>query len=268
MTARQRLPIFVLSLASAAQRRAPLLAALDAAGLDCEVIEGIDGSAGLPAEYEPLVDRAARVETRRRLMTDGEYACTLSHLSIHRLIVARDLPAAIILEDDARIGPRFADLARGLVEAPGDLALLDFDKGFFHWLGRRSLGGGLVAHRIAVAPVLATGYVMRQSAARHFLSHSYPVRNCADWPCDIRRLKSYVLYPRIVSSPAPGQASHLDMTRRRLREARRAEMAKGLARLLESAFWRRRLRDLYRLRYRALSRASPVAAARTPDASP
>jgi glycosyl transferase family 25 len=253
----QRLPIFVLTLASAGLRRAQLLAELDAFGLAYELVTGIDGTSGLPPEYEPLVDRAARVEIRRRRMTDGEYACTLSHLSIHRLIVARDLPEAIILEDDARIGSAFADLARGLIHVPGELALLDFDKGFFHRRGCRHLGHGLVAHRIAVAPVLATGYVMRQSAARYFLERGYPVRERADWPCDISKLDSYVLYPRIVSSQAQARLSHLDASRSKLRRERRAEMASGIARLLEGAFWRRRLRSWHRLRYRVLSPARP-----------
>lgn len=36
-------------------------------------------------------------------MTAGEVGCSASHLSVYRMIVERDLPFALVLEDDARI---------------------------------------------------------------------------------------------------------------------------------------------------------------------
>lgn len=249
----QALPIFVLTLSSATARRAPLIARLQALGLDHELFFGVDGTRGLPPEYEPMIDRSARVEIRRRPMTDGEYACTLSHLFIHRLIVERGLPEAIILEDDARIGADFAAVARGRIRPPGDLVMLDFKKGFYHWRGRVPLGGGLAAYRVAVAPVLATGYLMRQKAARHFVENGFPVRERADWPCDITTLQSYVVHPRLVAQPPSAKGtSHLDAARSDVRSRHRAGMAAGVARVFSAAFWRRRVQDWYALRYRRL----------------
>lgn len=247
------IPIFVLTLEKSQTRRAPLEAQLEKLGLEHELFFGVDGTEGLPDRYEHFVDRTARVGSRRNPMTDGEYACTLSHLSIHRQIIERNLPEAIILEDDALIGSAFADLVNRRFTVSGDLVMLDFDEGFFHWRRFQRVGEKMTAYSIAVAPVLATGYFMRQSAARYFVAEALPVRGVADWPCDIRQLKSYVLYPRIVGHPAPTQsASHLNEQRVRLRADHKASQPKGFRRLFSSYFWRLRLRDWHRLRYRKL----------------
>lgn len=253
----QALPIFVLTLPCATARRAPLIARLQALGLDHELFFGVDGTKGLPPEYEPLIDRSARVGRRRRPMTDGEYACTLSHLFIHRLIVSRGLNEAIILEEDARIGADFAAVARGQIRPPGDLVMLDFDKGFYYWRGRVALGGGLAAYRVAVAPVLATGYIMRERAARCFVENAFPVRGRADWPCDVTTLQSYVVHPRIVVQPPSAKVdSHLDAARKDVRSRHRAGMAAGVAQVFSAAFWRRRMRDRFVLRFRRLDNAA------------
>lgn len=247
------IPIFVLTLEKAQSRRAALEAQLQALGLTYELFFGVDGTDGLPERYEQLVDRSARVGRTRVPMTDGEYACALSHLSIHRQIIERGLPEAVILEDDALIGPAFADLVNRRISVSGDLVMLDFDEGFFHWRGRQRVSAHLTAHSIAVAPVLATGYLMRQSAARYFVCEGLPVSGVADWPCDIRRLKSHALYPRIVGHPAPTQSvSHLNEQRGTLRSAHKAGRPKGYRRLFSAYFWRPRLTIWHRLRYREL----------------
>lgn len=255
----ENLPIFVLTLHGADARRAPLIRQLNDLGLEHELFFGVDGTNGLSPEHEGLIDRNARVGVRRRPLTDGEYACTLSHLSIHRLIVERGLPEAIILEDDAQLGEDFVALARGRLRPPGDLVLLDFAKGFYRWRGRVPLAGGLTAYRVAVAPVLATGYLMRRAAALHFVRHGFPVRRLADWPCDISALPSYVVYPRLVWQPPSAKAqSHIGAPRDLIVKRHKAGMAKGVARLIEAAFWRKRARAWFRLRYRRLDEARRI----------
>jgi glycosyl transferase family 25 len=248
-------PILVLTLAGADERRAPLLDRLQAMGLQYELFFGVDGRRGLPAEHEPLVDRSARINARCRPMSDPEYACALSHLMIYRRIVERGLEHALILEDDAIIGSALAALALGAIGPVGDLMLLDHWKGFFRRLGRIRLCEGLDAHRVAVPPDLTTGYLVTRRAAGYFLDCAFPVRHVADWPCHIERLASYAVHPRIVDSPdqiaGPSQ----------IRESRDGmdrygqPKPSGWRRRLTGAYWRKWLR---KRRYRRLDRATAL----------
>ncbi len=93
-------PIYILSL-EGAQRFEPLAEALEARVLAYEVIWGIDGRSRLPEEHEHRVDRSGAEARMGRPMTDGEFACALSHRKIYERIAAGDAPSAIVLEDDA-----------------------------------------------------------------------------------------------------------------------------------------------------------------------
>lgn len=257
MSVDTHLPIFVLTLEGGEERRAPLLDRLTSLNLRHELFFGVDGRQGLPPVHEPLIDRSARIETSQRPLTDGEYACALSHLSIYRQIVARGLARAIVLEDDALIGTAFAALARGQIALPGDLLMLDHQRGFYHWRGRIDLGQGLHGYPVAVAPYLATGYALTLEAARFFLDHSFPVRGVADWPCDILALKSCAIYPRIVDHPDPATApSNLQVARLTVRNEHEAKMTQGWKRRFGWPYWRRRARDWYAIRYRRLGDAA------------
>lgn len=250
------LPVFVLTLEGAEERRAPLLRRLKELGIDHELFFGVDGRQGLPTVHEPLIDRSARIETSQRPMTDGEYACALSHLFIYGQIVARGLACAIVLEDDALIGTAFAALVREQISLPGDLFMLDHQRGFYHWRGRIDLGQGLHGYPVAVAPYLATGYVLTLETARFFLDQAFPVRGVADWPCDIRILKSYAVYPRVVDHPDPAIApSNLKAARLEIRKDHRANRVLGWKRWFGRAYWLRRQREWHSVRYRELDAA-------------
>lgn len=242
------LPIFVLTLPGAEARRAPLLARLEQLGLDHELLFGIDGRQSLPAEFEPQVDRTARVNRNRRPLTDGEYACALSHLSFCRVILARGLPRALLLEDDAIVGTALAALVRGEITVVGDLLTLDHWQGMVHRTGQVALGGGYTAHRVARMPFLSTGYVMSAAGARHFLAHALPVRMLPDWSCDISRMDSYMVHPRIVDHPDIATSeSNLRDARKALEKTFPRKSPPRYTRWLTAEFWRRRIdKRLYR----------------------
>ncbi|MDT8344761.1 MAG: glycosyltransferase family 25 protein [Thermohalobaculum sp.] len=260
----EALPIFVLTLPGAEPRRAPLLARLGQLGLDHELLFGVDGRKSLPAEFEPMVDRTARVNRNRRPLTDGEYACALSHLSFCRTILARGLPRALLLEDDAIIGTALAALVRGEIAVAGDLLTLDHWQGMAHRTGQVALGGGYTAHRVARIPFLSTGYVMSAAGARHFLAHALPVRMLPDWSCDISRMASYMVHPRIVDhADIETGASDLRDARKVQERAFRYRSAPRSMRWFTAEFWRRRIdKRLYRrLDERAAVDLPPPAAA-------
>lgn len=102
--------IFVLNLDRARDRWDAISASLDALGLSHERVPAIDrlapGSASLRAEFE----RGSLA--RDYPATLGDICCSLTHQRLWRRIAAMDAGAAIVLEDDARPAPVFADFAR------------------------------------------------------------------------------------------------------------------------------------------------------------
>lgn len=209
-------PILILTLEGDEARRAPLLAQLDALGLPYELFLGVNGRAGLSPEDEALVDRPGTLRRIWRQLSDGEYACALSHQAMYRTVLDRGLPGAVILEDDAVLQPGFADfMARGLYRAH-EMVLLDH-LGGTRWPGRAAeILPGVAAHRVATQPWLTTGYTLSRAAAATLRRRGLPIRGTADWPCNIARLDCVALLPRLVRPPEdPALNSHLAAGRTR-----------------------------------------------------
>lgn len=224
--------IFVITLPGDEDRRAPLLAQLDRMGLRYELLFGVDGRSGLPAEHEGAVDRArARLKYRRDL-SDGEFACALSHLAAYDQIVRRDLPAAIVLEDDAILKPAFGMFLKAGARDIGDLVLLDHTHARVRPRDGVEVIPGIRARRLMLPACLTTGYFITRSGARALLRDALPVSDVADWPQCAERLDMRALDPRIVDHPDHAEgASHLRTGRPGVRSDPR--------RFFKAGFWRR-----------------------------
>ena len=200
------LPIFIITLPDAQQRREPLIGQLHRAGIAHELWIGVDGRHGLPPDEERYVDRDKAKRVSHRVLGDAEFACALSHHHLYAEIVTRDLPGAIILEDDARVAEPFFSFHDGLEVGDWDLLLLDHKKTFVHRAASFALPGGAVAHPISVAGYLTTGYAISVSGAHAMRDRSLPITAPADWPCDITELRSYAAMPRLVGHPGKSEA--------------------------------------------------------------
>ena len=194
--------VFVLSLECDAARREKLITRLKALGIAYRLHLGINGRKGLPTQYEHRIDRPFVEAAIRRRVTDGEWACALSHRSIYERIVEEGLPGAVVLEDDARVGRRFARFLSGRGYLASDLMLLD------HHLSRLDLTGASLAAgpslflRVRGNPCLTTGYSISRKGAEHLLAQSRPLRGRADWPCDITSLGALASVPRMIGHPS------------------------------------------------------------------
>lgn len=98
------IPIFLINLDRAGARLASATAAMTAAGLSAERVTATDGAAIDPASLARF-DRNDAVRAIGRPLSAGEIGCFQSHVNCARLIVARGLPHAIVLEDDIRPEP-------------------------------------------------------------------------------------------------------------------------------------------------------------------
>ena len=97
-------PALIIDACAYLQASAPA-EALEARGLAYEVFWGIDGRETLPEAHEHRVDRHGAEARMGRPMSDGEFACALSHRQIYERIAEGDAPSAIVLEDDAYLEP-------------------------------------------------------------------------------------------------------------------------------------------------------------------
>jgi glycosyl transferase family 25 len=196
-----RWPIFVISLSDAVERRKPLLAQLRAFSLDFELFDAIDGRNGLPGPFEGQVDRQKTRLNMGRDMSDGEYACALSHLAIYRLVLDRSLPGAIVLEDDAILQPAFEGFYCGGAYSKADLISFDFRPARIWLFSNRRLTDEIEAGRLSMCPALTTGYSITAAGCAYILENSFPLSRTADWPCDITRIGALATIPRIVDHP-------------------------------------------------------------------
>lgn len=240
--------IFVLNLDRARDRWDAIFPALDALGLSYERVPALDrlapGAASLRAEFE-----------RGNLARDypatlGDICCSLTHQHLWRRIAAMDTGAVIVLEDDARPAPAFADFARAdiaaLMRAHGIGALK-----LEHWPGgersRRypagirlaDIGiGGATLYRQAAGFLGTCAYAITPEAAAALLAAhpklGVPVDHFMFSPT--ARLGFPILRPAFVN-PAPVlhdfPARGSDILDERI--------ASGLANRPQS--WRRRLRE-------------------------
>ena len=88
-----KFPIFVISLARATDRRTDIVQRLDAAGVDYEIVDAVDG---LDLDLTTLKDRLSS-----KSMGRGVIGCFLSHYNLWQRMIDEQTPAAVILEDDA-----------------------------------------------------------------------------------------------------------------------------------------------------------------------
>ncbi|MFC2966836.1 glycosyltransferase family 25 protein [Acidimangrovimonas pyrenivorans] len=232
-------PVLVVSLADAQARRRALTAQLEALSIPFRFVDAVDGRNGLAARYETMIDRPGTEVQFGRPLADAEYACALSHLSLYRRIVDEDLPGAIVLEDDARVGPLFAEFLRGRGFEAADLIQLDHLHGDVWRFGTQTpLTGGIRIVRAARNASLTTGYSISRRGAAHILDHALPLRGPADWPCDVTALPAMLALPRVVDHPRiePGTSDI---------EKARASLVTGLPqprrglRFFRAAYWRR-----------------------------
>jgi Glycosyltransferase family 25 (LPS biosynthesis protein) len=143
----QRIPVYVLSLARAAERRRAITTHLDRRAIAYEVLDGVDGR-------ELSDEQVAELVLPEANLSRGMIGCNLSHIAAYRRLVESDRDVALVLEDDARLA---ADVPALLATDPDhtrfDFCLLDclnrnYHVPVFYDLDERlTLGGGI--HRLS-----------------------------------------------------------------------------------------------------------------------
>ena len=155
------MPIYVISLDRAPERRAHMRAQMARLGLAHEIVTAVDGREPIEG-LERLYGRRQRLRTYGTDLTPAEIACCLSHLDACRRIAESGAQIGLVLEDDVVlsdvVGTVLADLAA--LEPRGfDVVRL---AGLRERRGRtvRVLSGGHRLARLAVGPCGTQAYVI------------------------------------------------------------------------------------------------------------
>lgn len=153
-----------------------------AADLDFERISGVSGrdlsQEALNQHYCPSTAKWRQA----RNLTPAEIGCALSHLKTYREILRRDLPRALVLEDDVDLTADVPDVLCGLeARLPQDTPIVCLlspaTAGSPSALA--DLGAGYTLHRFGHG-FFASSYIVTRAAADWLLQTLYPVGDVAD----------------------------------------------------------------------------------------
>lgn len=220
-------PVFVINLASAAERWKRIATHLDAIGLHgFRRLEACDGRLLPEAELSGRVDGRFFERWYGRAPSAGEIGCTLSHLAAYATLLAGDAPFALVLEDDAEPSRDIVflldqEILRSWLseDVPRVLLMTQADR----YLARPCIR---LDKDYRIAPVrnawLAHGYLINRAGARLLQSKQSPIRFLVDdwmdldmlWGVDVR-----CVLPPPISLHETAQDSSLDGIRKGLRDA-------------------------------------------------
>lgn len=178
------IPVFVISLARAPDRRAAIRARLDALGVPFVLFEAVDGHAMSEEEATRLAPRRHRL-TRRMPLSRTEVAITASHLGVLRRVAEEQLPFACVLEDDAKPDASFPEfLDAGWLAGIAPFDLLKLSSTGLTGSDMRVLPLGSHAGRTLCAPLHplygAAAYIVSLAGAKRNLARASAIVESAD----------------------------------------------------------------------------------------
>jgi glycosyl transferase family 25 len=170
--------IYIVNLPRCPERRENILRECARFDLEPEIFYGVDGPKLTETELRALV-----FAPERNMLGRAEVGCTLSHLGIYRDMVEKNIPLALILEDDSTFNqdprPLLGELERQPTEAP-EVYLLT-SGGNRYIAGLKPKQAGAFKFYQGWYGKGAYGYVITRKAAANLLGFNTPVKCPGDW---------------------------------------------------------------------------------------
>jgi hypothetical protein len=189
-------PVLIVSLARATERRAKLSEQLATFNVPFEFFDAVD-AADLSGRISDLADSEAIFARYGRPLGDKEIACSLTHKGVYRRILESDLDGAIILEDDVSVTPWVVDALRFFSQ--NALSMRDTKRVFHLEAFSRPYAPDLMLRRRGTIPVSrgfwfaqphrlysgplwgAAGYYITRGAVAGLLSEQRVKYVCDEW---------------------------------------------------------------------------------------
>lgn len=192
--------IFAINLTKDKERLRHVANQLSAARLSFERMPGIYGSALTLNERSVHYDESSAKWRQSRRLSSAEIGCSLSHLKVYREIIRRNLPAALILEDDVLLSTGLRSILTNLEDYldPATASVILLSEAETYNEPSERLPGGWILKPFR-AGYYASSYITTRAAAQIMLAELYPVNQVADpW----MRLSRYRLVDIKAVTPA------------------------------------------------------------------
>ena len=247
---KQTLPLVFINLDKDSERRTRIEGQLAHLGLPGERLPAVWWKHLPPAEQSLLYSAERNHGLYYQPLVDGEKGCYASHIQAWRQLLASDAPALVVLEDDVRLTPQFADVVNAIaaLQEPWDMVkLLGRDREKVR--SQRPLVPGTALVDYSRVPSMTAGYVVSRAGAAKLLAHRQPFGRPIDvdlrfwWECDQLRILGGS--PSAIALDDTSEVSSIWDTRDTLTPGQRwRKFTMKLALTLGNAWHRRRLPKL------------------------
>ena len=187
---------FVINLDRAVDKRNRISNLCEKLKMDFEIFTAIDGS-----KLDESFIRSNVYDYQNCFLTNGEIGCALSHIGVYREIIRRDLPYALIIEDDAILDNRTLDFMRDFEKkTKNGIFLLTGD--FEYAKNKKIKLGNFKVFPVAKA-VRTTGYIITLKTAKKMVDFLLPIRYEADMFEIFRtcgNVKIYATLPHLIET--------------------------------------------------------------------
>ncbi len=247
---KQTLPLVFINLDKDSERRTRIEGQLAHLGLPGERLPAVWWKHLPPAEQSLLYSAERNHGLYYQPLVDGEKGCYASPIQAWRQLLASDAPALVVLEDDVRLTPQFADVVNAIaaLQEPWDMVkLLGRDREKVR--SQRPLVPGTALVDYSRVPSMTAGYVVSRAGAAKLLAHRQPFGRPIDvdlrfwWECD--QLRILGVSPSAIALDDTSEVSSIWDTRDTLTPGQRwRKFTMKLALTLGNAWHRRRLPKL------------------------
>lgn len=189
------LPIVFINLERDAERRTRLLAELRQIDMPSERFPAVWWADVPPEQASRWYSDDLNARQYYKPLRNGEKGCYASHIGAWQQLLASDAPALVVLEDDVRLTPQFADVVNAIaaLQEPWDMVkLLGRDREKVR--SQRPLVHGTALVDYSRVPSMTAGYVVSRAGAAKLLAHRQPFGRPIDvdlrfwWECDQLRI--------------------------------------------------------------------------------
>ena len=247
---KQTLPLVFINLDKDSERRTRIEGQLAHLGLPGERLPAVWWKHLPPAEQSLLYSAERNHGLYYQPLVDGEKGCYASHIGAWQQLLASDAPALVVLEDDVRLTPQFADVVNAIaaLQEPWDMVkLLGRDREKVR--SQRPLVPGTALVDYSRVPSMTAGYVVSRAGAAKLLAHRQPFGRPIDvdlrfwWECD--QLRILGVSPSAIALDDTSEVSSIWDTRDTLTPGQRwRKFTMKLALTVGNAWHRRRLPTL------------------------
>lgn len=202
------IPIFIINLKKDTAKKQHMEALCQQHGLSYQFTEAVYGEELKKEKLSEVYDKEESIRIIGRELTKGEIGCALSHINIYKHIVKKNIPQAIIFEDDIHIEDDFHSIIAAIDKFPTDWELILFgyyqkekkdDLVTFSLRGRKKISSSHNLVRLLKPREGAHGYMINIHGAKKLLPQLTNLHKPLDlYTGNDKHINVYAIYPCII----------------------------------------------------------------------